>query len=91
MGQFFSLFRSSQSFTSVVTKQFDTALETIGPVHLLRDRSLVFYGNKQGQPKLMWYSFVTGIEISCADIPYVPWGSCLVELSCMSSLALSIR
>ena len=81
--------RLSDLFAFAVTKSFDTGLETIGPVHLLRDGSLVFHGNEQGQPKLKRYNTDTGTEISCADLPDIPWGCCVVELGGRSSLALS--
>ena len=81
--------RLSYLFAFAVTKSFDTDLETIGPVHLLGDGSLAFNGNKKGQEKLKCYKFDTGTEISCADLPDVPWGCCLVELGGRPSLALS--
>ena len=83
-----SSFPSAHFFTFAVTKSFDTGLETIGPVHLLRDGFLAFNGNKQGQEKLKRFKLDTGTEISCVDIPDGPWGSCLVELGGRSSLAL---
>ena len=74
-----------------VTKSFDTGLESISPVYVLHDGSIVFHAYEQGQAKLKSYNIDTGTEISCADIPDVPLGSCLVELGGRSSLALSFR
>ena len=72
-----------------MTKSFDTGLETISPVNLLDDGSLVCNGDKQGKTKLKRYNFDTGTEISCVDIPDGTWGSCPVKLDGRSSLALS--
>ena len=76
-------------FTFAVTKSFDTGLETIGPVHLLRDGSLVFCGSEQGQSKLKRYNTDTGTEISCTDLHDGQCRSCLVGLGGRSSLVLS--
>ena len=68
-----------------MTKSFDTDLEAIGPVRLLRDGSVVCRGKKQ----LKRYNVDTGTEISCVDIPSVMLWYCLVELGGRSSLALT--
>ena len=72
-----------------VTKSFDAGVETIGPIRLLSDGSLVFTGKKQGQRKLKQYNPYTGAEINCVDIPEAH-DLFPVELHGTSSLAISL-
>ena len=48
-----------------VTKFFDTGLEAISPIKLLRNGSLIFSGRKEGQRKLqiIQYNIHTGTEL----------------------------
>ena len=74
-----------------MTKSFDAGVETISPIRLLSDGSLVFTGKKQGQRKLKQYNLHTGSEINSVDIPEAE-GCRLstVELQVRSSLAVNL-
>ena len=76
----------SKSF--LVTKSFETDVETIGPIRLLGDGSLVFSGEKQGQEKLKKYNLHTGTEMNSVNFAEA-CGLCPVELCGVSSLAVS--
>ena len=43
-------------------------METIGPIQLLSDGSIVFYGPDQLHNKLKRHNLHTGTEVSCVDI-----------------------
>ena len=71
-----------------MTKSFDADVETLGPIQLLGDGSLVFKGLKHGQEKLKQYNLHTGAEMNSVDIPE----GCIlspVELHGRPSLAVS--
>ena len=72
-----------------MTRSVYTSVGTIGPIQLLSDGSLVFYGPDQKQNKLKRHNIHTGTEISCVDISDSPWGCSVVELGGTPCLALS--
>ena len=72
-----------------MTRSVYTGMETIGPIQLLSDGSLVFYGPDQLQNKLKRHNLHTGTEVSCVDISESPWGCSVVELGGTPFLALS--
>ena len=72
-----------------MTKSFDAGVDTIGPIRLLSDGSLVFRGRKQEQYKLKQYNFRTGAEMNCVDVPE-GYRLSPVQLQGRSSLALSV-
>ena len=72
-----------------MTRSVYTGMETIGPIQLLSDGSIVFYGPDQLHNKLKRHNLHTGTEVSCVDISDSPWGCSVVELGGTRSLALS--
>ena len=72
-----------------MTRSVYTGMETIGPIQLLSDGSIVFYGPDQLHNKLKRHNLHTGTEVSCVDISDSLWGCSVVELGGTPSLALS--
>ena len=76
-------------FPISVTRSFDTGLETIGPITLLSDGSLTFWGYEQNTYKLKQYNPHTGTERTCVNLSGEPWGNAEVKLGGTATLALS--
>ena len=72
-----------------VTQSFHTGLETIGPITLLSDGSLAFWGYEQNTYKLKQYNPHTGMERTCVNLSGAPWGNAEVKFGGTATLALS--
>ena len=84
-----SLIKFTKTFLISVTQSFDTGLETIGPITLLSDGTVAFWGNEEDTYKLKQYNPHTGTERTCVNLSGEPWGNAEIKLAGKATLALS--